>query len=68
MLRVLKGQKKVLPLDFYRELTGLRDMDEWAELMTLDLLESAGWEDDGDGFFSPILPTQLTKSQRRRRH
>lgn len=52
--KLLKGKTSVHPLEVYRELTGMAPMDDWAEAVVRDLIESFGLEEHGDGLFHPI--------------
>jgi len=60
MGRILRGKKSVLPLEVYHELTGLREMDDWADVMIRDLIESFGFDEHGDGLFYRIEKPRLT--------
>lgn len=60
MGRILRGQKSVLPLQVYQELTGLREMTEWGEAVIIDMLEGFGFSDGGDGLFQLIERARMT--------
>lgn len=58
--RILRGKTSVLPLEVYQELTGLRDMDQWAATVIIDMIEGFGFEDAGDGLFYRIEKPRMT--------
>ncbi len=67
LAKLLKGRTSVLPSELHRELTGLRHCDEWSDFRMRGLLEMVGFEDHGDGLYSPILPARVTDGPRVKR-